>query len=117
MCPGASPERPSPRLAARSAILGSAASRLNRRACGTRIADLAASLGLGRSGDAPGHLIALTELMVKKLALPEHLGEVDGLDRGRIAHYADLAMRDHCHRTNPRPCTRDDMARLLNSAW
>jgi len=100
-----------------NAILLPHALRFNREVASPQMADLAASLGLGRSGDAPGHLIALTELLNKRLSLPEQLGALDGLDRDQIGHYADLAMRDHCHRTNPRTCGRHDMIALLEAAW
>ena len=30
---------------------------------------------------------------------------------------ARLAMLDHCHRTNPRPCTQPDLEELLDRAW
>ena len=65
-------------------------------------------MGLGRGGDAEGHLITLTELLLARLPLPRRLGELDGLSRDRIPDYARLAMLDHCHRTNPRPCTQAD---------
>ena len=91
--------------------------RFNRPAAEPRMADLAASLGLGRSGDAPGHLIALAELLGARFPIPSRLRDVPGLDREAIPQYAALAMLDHCHRTNPRPCSEADMARLLEAAW
>ena len=91
--------------------------RFNREAAGPRMADLAGRLGLGRGGDAAGHLITLTELVLARLPLPRRLGQLAGLDRDRIAEYARLAMLDHCHRTNPRPCTQADMEDLLDRAW
>jgi alcohol dehydrogenase class IV len=91
--------------------------RFNRSASGSRIAELARRLGLGRSGDAEGHLITLTELLLARLPLPRRLGDLDGLARDRIPDYARLAMLDHCHRTNPRPCTQDDFSQLLERAW
>ena len=100
-----------------NAILLPHALRFNRGAASPRIAELARRMGLGRSGDAEGHLITLTELLLIRLPLPRHLGELDGLRRDRIPHYARLAMLDHCHRTNPRPCTQGDMENLLERAW
>ena len=73
-----------------------------------------AGMGLGRSGDADGHLITLTELLLARLPLPRRLGDLDGLDRDQIPDYARLAMLDHCHRTNPRPCTLP-ISRLCSS--
>jgi alcohol dehydrogenase class IV len=91
--------------------------RFNRDAAGSRMADLAGRMGLGRGGDAAGHLITLTELVLARVRLPRRLGELDGLRRDQIAEYARLAMLDHCHRTNPRPCTQADLEVLLELAW
>jgi alcohol dehydrogenase class IV len=100
-----------------NAILLPFALRFNRDAAGPRMADLAGRLGLGRGGDAAGHLITLTELVLARMPLPRRLGEVDGLAREQIAEYARLALFDHCHRTNPRPCTQSDLEDLLARAW
>jgi alcohol dehydrogenase class IV len=81
------------------------------------MADLAGRLGLGRGGDAAGHLITLAELVLARLPLPRRLGQLVGLKHDRIAEYARLAMLDHCHRTNPRPCTEADLEDLLDRAW
>jgi alcohol dehydrogenase class IV len=91
--------------------------RFNRAAASPRIAELARRMGLGRSGDAEGHLITLIELLLARLPLPRRLGDLDGLSRRRIPDYARLAMLDHCHRTNSRPCTQADMEDLLERAW
>ncbi|HEV3122930.1 MAG TPA: iron-containing alcohol dehydrogenase, partial [Isosphaeraceae bacterium] len=100
-----------------NAILLPHAMRFNRDTAHARMSDLAAQLGLGRSGDGPSHFIALTELVLARLPLPERLGELEALDRARIPHYAHLAMLDHCHQTNPRPCAQADMESLLAKAW
>jgi alcohol dehydrogenase class IV len=100
-----------------NAILLPHSLRFNRAAAGSRIAELARRMGLGRSGDAEGHLITLTELLLARLPLPRRLGELDGLSRDRIPEYARLATLDHCHRTNPRPCTQDDFSAILERAW
>jgi 4-hydroxybutyrate dehydrogenase len=91
--------------------------RFNRAAATSRLAELARRLGLGRSGDAEGHLITLTELLLARLPLPRRLGDVNGLARDRIPDYARLAMLDHCHWTNPRPCKQADFEALLERAW
>lgn len=100
-----------------NAILLPHALRFNRPVAEARIGDLATRLGLGRGGDAPGHLITLTHLVLARLPLPRKLGELEGPRRDRISEYARLAMLDHCHRTNPRPCTQADMEDLLDRAW
>lgn len=100
-----------------NAILLPQALRFNREAATEKLADLAARLGLGRNGDGPSHLITLTELLLNRLPIAKSLGEIEGLDRARIGEYARLAMLDHCHRTNPRPCTQVDLEAMLERAW
>ncbi len=100
-----------------NAILLPHALRFNREAAEGRMVELGSSLGLGRSGDAAGHLIALLELLVGRLPLPKRLADVDGLRGDRISEYARIAMIDHCLRTNPRPCSVDDLEGLLERAW
>jgi 4-hydroxybutyrate dehydrogenase len=100
-----------------NAVLLPHALRFNREAAGPRMADLGGRLGLGRGGDAAGHLITLTELVLARLPLARRLGQLDGLSRDRISEFAQFAMLDHCHRTNPRPCTQADMENLLDRAW
>jgi alcohol dehydrogenase class IV len=100
-----------------NAILLPYALRFNREAAGSRMADLAGRLGMGRGGDAAGHLITLTELLLARMPIPQRLGKVDGLHRDRIADYARLALFDHCHPTNPRPCNQADLEDLLDRAW
>jgi alcohol dehydrogenase class IV len=100
-----------------NAVLLPHALRFNREASVDRLAELAARLGLGRGGEGASHFITLTELVLSRLPLPRKLGAVEGLSRGRIPEYARLAMLDHCHRTNPRPCTQADMEGLLDRAW
>lgn len=91
--------------------------RFNRQTAEPRMAELASRVGLGRGGDGAGHLVALSELILARLPLPRRLGQLDGLRRDGIPEYARLAMLDHCHRTNPRPCTQADMEELLDRAW
>lgn len=100
-----------------NAILLPHALRFNREAAGARMAELASRLGLGRGGEASNHLITATDLLLAGLPLPKRLGQVAGLDRRRIAEYARLASLDHCHRTNPRPCSLADFESLLDRAW
>lgn len=100
-----------------NAILIPHALRFNRPAAEAVMTELTVRLGLGRGGDAPGHLIVLAELILARLPLPRRLGGVEGLDRNRIPEYARLAMLDHCHRTNPRPCSQAELEELLDKAW
>jgi 4-hydroxybutyrate dehydrogenase len=100
-----------------NAILLPHALRFNREAATARLSDLAARIGLGRSGSGPEHLITLTELVLVRLPLPRRLRDLPELRHDRIAEYARLAMLDHCHKTNPRPCTQAEMEDLLDRAW
>ena len=100
-----------------NAILLPHAIRFNREAAESRMVDIASALGLGRGGDAPGHLIALADLLLIRLPLPRRLDRIDGLHHDRISEYARLALLDHCLKTNPRPCTRADLEDLLDRAW
>jgi alcohol dehydrogenase class IV len=100
-----------------NAILLPHALAFNREAAEDRMADLAVQLGVGRGSDGAGHLITLAELLLARLPLPRRLGRLGGLQKERISHYAQLAMRDHCHRTNTRICTVEDMEALLDRAW
>jgi alcohol dehydrogenase class IV len=47
----------------------------------------------------------------EKLGLPNGLA-AEGLTKADIPKLADKAMEDACHRSNPRPCTREDMVKL-----
>ena len=42
--------------------------------------------------------------------------KLNALDRAMIDALADAALADTCHRTNPRPCTRDDFVALFRDA-
>lgn len=47
----------------------------------------------------------------EKIGLPNGLG-AEGVTKADIPKLADKAMEDACHRSNPRPCTREDMVKL-----
>jgi alcohol dehydrogenase class IV len=100
-----------------NAILLPHALRYNKPAADARMSELASRVGLGRGGDGSGHLITLCELVLARLPLPRRLGQVEGLQKDHVSEYARLALLDHCHRTNPRPCTQGDLEGLLERAW
>ncbi len=108
---------PAAHLGTRSAILLPHALRFLLPHAETALTELAQQLGVGRSANAPAHLITLTELVLARLPLPSKLGQVAGLDRTRIPDYARLALLDHSLRTTPRPCTQADLEDLLERAW
>ena len=47
----------------------------------------------------------------KRVGLPDGLG-AEGVTKADVPKLADKAMEDACHRSNPRPCTREDLAAL-----
>ncbi len=47
----------------------------------------------------------------EKVGLPSGLS-AEGVTKADIPKLAEKAMEDACHRLNPRPCTREDMAKL-----
>jgi alcohol dehydrogenase class IV len=47
--------------------------------------------------------------------LPESLAAA-GVKRDQLAALADGAIEDACHRLNPRPCTRADLAALYEAS-
>ena len=49
--------------------LAAARLRFNREAAGPRMAELGSRLGLGRGGDAAGHLVTLTELVLARMPI------------------------------------------------
>jgi alcohol dehydrogenase class IV len=53
---------------------------------------------------------ALRDLRAR-VGLPSGLGQ-EGVTSGDIPKLAAKAIEDACHRSNPRPCTRDDLAKL-----
>jgi alcohol dehydrogenase class IV len=91
--------------------------RFNRDACTERLTELAGTLGLGRSGDAPGHLMTVMTLLRSRFPIPQRLREIPGVRRDELRHYAHLAMRDHTLATNPRPATEGELEQILVEAW
>ena len=51
----------------------------------------------------------------KRIALPDGLAK-EGVTKADIPKLADKAIQDACHRGNPRPTTRDDLAHLYEAS-
>ncbi|HTQ42000.1 MAG TPA: iron-containing alcohol dehydrogenase [Polyangiaceae bacterium] len=51
----------------------------------------------------------------KRVGLPEGL-HAEGVSEGDVPKLADKAIEDACHRCNPRPVTRDDLAALYRAS-
>jgi alcohol dehydrogenase class IV len=57
--------------------------------------------------------------MKKSLGIPAKLSDLKtqrAVTRGDIPALVDVAINDTCHRTNPRPCAREDFERLFAAA-
>ncbi len=50
-----------------------------------------------------------------RVGLPEGL-RAEGVTEADVAKLADKAFEDACHRSNPRPCTREDLASLYRAS-
>ena len=85
-----------------------------------RYADIAAALGIDTSGmstaDAADAAIAEIRSLNEEFAIPRGLG-IAGLKWERIPKIAKDAMLDHCHKLNPRPCTKADMQNLFEASF
>ncbi len=86
--------------------------RFNQEAAPAKFAELAHAVGAG-SGEA--FVPWLAELK-RSIGIPESLAAV-GVKREQIGRLADVAVKDVCHQTNPRPCTREDFVRFFEQAF
>ncbi len=82
--------------------------RFNRDAAEAKMAELA------RVAGAPDLVAWLTGLKAE-LGIPAQLGAL-GVKREQLPRLVDIALADICHRTNPRPCTKQDFERLFAAA-
>ena len=53
--------------------------------------------------------------MKAQLGVPAKLAAV-GVKTAQIDALVEVAINDICHQTNPRPCTREDFARIFAEA-
>jgi 4-hydroxybutyrate dehydrogenase len=51
----------------------------------------------------------------KRVGLPNGLA-AEGITKADIPRLADKAIEDACHRSNPRPCSREDLAKLYEAS-
>ena len=83
-------------------------------------ADIAAALGVDTSDmtkqEAATAAIEEVKSLNSAVNMPKGLGEA-GLDPQRIPKLAKDAMLDHCYKSNPRPCTEEDMLMLFEAAF
>jgi alcohol dehydrogenase class IV len=65
--------------------------------------------------DAAAAFIAWIVQLKSQLGVPAKLAAV-GVRTAQINALVEVAINDICHQTNPRPCTREDFARLFGEA-
>ena len=68
-----------------------------------------------REQDAAAAFIAWIVQLKAQLGVPAKLAAV-GVNTAQIAALVEVAIHDICHQTNPRPCTREDFARIFAAA-
>jgi hypothetical protein len=86
--------------------------RFNDAACGAKTDELAHRMELRSGRELPDALARLNE----RLGLPVALREL-GVSRDELAPLAELAWRDHCTPTNPRPLDVAGCLALYREAW
>jgi alcohol dehydrogenase class IV len=82
----------------------------NESVAGSKLARVAIILDSSSSSCAA----AIRDLR-KRVGLPDGLA-AEGITRADIPKLADKAIEDACHRSNPRPTTRDDLAKLYEAS-
>lgn len=101
-----------------NAILLPAALEFNFEASLPRFRALAGATGLPTEGlsdeECGRRFIDTIRELNRKLGIPADLSAL-GARREHIPQMLPLCMADHCHRTNPRPCTEEDFRRLLEA--
>ena len=95
-----------------NAVLLPAVLRFNRPAVGDKMARLAGAMGLSPDADVADAVAKLNA----RLGLPSGLKAM-GVPREALPGIAQLAPKDHCHATNPRPATVADYQRLLEESF
>jgi alcohol dehydrogenase class IV len=86
--------------------------RFNAPAAAAKMAELARVCGAGASA---GDLVAWLTGLKADIGIPATLAPL-GATSGHITRLVDVALADTCHRTNPRPCQREDFERLFREA-
>jgi len=76
-----------------------------------KFAELAHAVGAGSGGAFVPWLARLKQ----QIGIAPNLSAV-GVKREQIGRLVEIAERDICHQTNPRPCTRADFTRFFEQA-
>lgn len=86
--------------------------RFNRDAAAPKMAELAHVCGAGESADA---FVEWLARLKERIGIPAKLGG-KGVTREHIPQLVEIAVKDTCHQTNPKPCTAADFERLFADA-
>jgi len=86
--------------------------RFNLEAAPAKFAELAHVAGLAQAGDFIPWLARLKQ----EVGIPPSLAAA-GVKREQFPRLVDLAVKDVCHQTNPRPCTPADFERFFEQAY
>ena len=98
--------------------------RFNLSAAGAKMAELARVAGVPGAGgmserDAAAALIDWLRGMKADLGIPATLSALTAnraVTRADVPALVEVAIHDTCHKTNPRPCTREDFERIFAAA-
>ena len=86
--------------------------RFNFEAAPAKFAELAHVAGFAQAGDFIPWLARLKQ----EVGIPPSLAAA-GVKREQFPRLVDLAVKDVCHQTNPRPCTPADFQRFFEQAY
>jgi alcohol dehydrogenase class IV len=86
--------------------------RFNLDAAERKMAELARVCGAGASGDA---FIAWLASLKSRIGIPAKLGG-KGVTAAHIPRLVDIAVKDTCHQTNPKPVSAADFERIFHEA-
>jgi len=86
--------------------------RFNRDAAADKMAELARVCG---AGSTPEDFIDWLARLKERIGIPARLGG-KGVTEAHIPQLVEIAVKDTCHQTNPKPCTAEDFRRLFADA-
>jgi alcohol dehydrogenase class IV len=86
--------------------------RFNADAAGAKMAELARVCG---AGDSAAGFVAWLAALKSRIGIPARLGG-KGVTAAHIPRLVDIAVKDTCHQTNPKPVTAADFERIFSQA-
>jgi alcohol dehydrogenase class IV len=86
--------------------------RFNADAAEAKMAELARVCGAGSTAKS---FVEWLAALKGRIGIPARLG-AKGVTRGHIARLVDIAVKDTCHQTNPKPVSAADFARIFEDA-